>query len=256
MDAHLIAALALSALIGLSLGVFGGGGSILAVPVLVYVARLPASEAIGMSLAIVGATSVTAAWAHHGRGDVRLGMGLLFGASSVVTAYIGGRLTHLVSDGILMLLFAALMIGVGGFMLFGARRRASKQPSARARVNRVRVLLAGAVVGIVTGFLGVGGGFLIVPALVAFAGLGMRQAVGTSLLVIALSSASGFVGHLGHERFDLALAAGFTLAAVAGAFLGTRAARRLSLSGLRAGFAMFVMSVGCFVLASSVLGAA
>ncbi len=119
MDGPLIASLVLCGLVGALLGVFGGGGSILTVPLLVYVARLAPAQAIGMSLAVVGVTSAVAALAHHRRGTVKGRMGLLYGASSAITAFLGGRLTHLVSGDVLMLLFATLMVVVGFFMLGG-----------------------------------------------------------------------------------------------------------------------------------------
>jgi uncharacterized protein len=250
---------ALSGVIGFALGVFGGGGSILAVPMLIFVTRVAPSAAIGMSLAIVGATSLVAGYAHHRQGQVRLKVALSFGGAGVLTAFLAARLTHFVSGNILMLSFAALMILVGGWMLKGAR---DVQPAVSQdgnaveprRPRMVQALLAGAAVGGITGFLGVGGGFLIVPALIAFAGLGMREAVGTSLVVIAINSAAGFVGHLGTGALNLGLVAALTIAAVLGAVLGERTGRAVSITKLRRGFAAFVIAVGIAVAASSING--
>jgi uncharacterized membrane protein YfcA len=260
VDALLVLSLALSGLIGFALGVFGGGGSILAVPMLVFVTRVTPSAAVGMSLAIVGATSLVAGYAHHRRGQVRPKVALLFGGAGVVTAFLAARLTHLVAGDVLMLSFAALMILVGGWMLTGAGQvhpseHRDESAAGPRRPRRMQAFLAGAVVGGITGFLGVGGGFLVVPALIAFAGLGMREAVGTSLLVIAINSAAGFVGHLGTGSLDFGLVAALTLAAVGGAVVGERAGRAVSIAKLRYGFAVFVIAVGVAVAVSSVYGA-
>jgi uncharacterized membrane protein YfcA len=259
VDALLVLSLLLSGVIGFALGVFGGGGSILAVPMLVFVTRVVPSAAVGMSLAIVGATSLVAGYAHHRRGQVRLKVALLFGGAGILTAFLGARLTHFVSGEVLMLAFAALMILVGGWMLKSARQVQSPEhrdeSAAEPRRRRmVQALLAGAAVGGITGFLGVGGGFLVVPALIAFTGLGMREAVGTSLLVIAINSAAGFVGHMGAGALNLGLVAALTIAAVLGAVVGERTGRAVSIAKLRRGFAVFVIAVGIGVAASSVNG--
>ena len=261
MDAALALSLTLSCVIGFALGVFGGGGSILAVPMLVFVTRLAPSAAVGMSLAIVGATSLAASYAYHRRGQVRLKVALAFGGSGILTAFLGARLTHSVSGHVLMLSFAALMVLVGGWMLMTTRRAQSTkhrtQNGAEPRRPRlVQALLAGAAVGGITGFLGVGGGFLIVPALIAFTGLGMRAAVGTSLLVIAINSVAGFVGHLDTGGLNLGLVVTLTVAAVMGGVIGERVARSLSVDKLRRGFAFFVIAVGITVASSTIAGGA
>jgi uncharacterized membrane protein YfcA len=257
VDAALVLSLALSGVIGFALGVFGGGGSMLAVPMLVFVARVAPSAAIGMSLAIVGATSLTVGYAYHRRRRVRLKVGLLFGSSGIMTAFLGARLTHTVPGDVLMLSFAVLMVLVGCWMLLSARRTESNEgQSERGEPRRPRMMhavLAGAAVGGITGFLGVGGGFLVVPALIAFGGLGMREAVGTSLLVIAINSAAGFVGHLDTDGLNLPLVSSFTVAAVLGGLLGERLARSLSIAKLRRGFALFVIAVGIAVTSSAIV---
>lgn len=246
-----LASVLLSGVIGLALGIFGGGGSILAVPVLVLVTHLAPAGAVGTSLAMVGTTSLIASYAHHRQGLVKPKLALLFGLSGVVTAFLGAKLTALVSGTVIMHAFAALMLVVGIGMLFGKGRIASAPrgvPSVTASV------LAGAGVGLITGFLGVGGGFLVVPALIAFAGLDMREAVGTSLLVIAINSAAGFVGHVGSGQLDAGLIAALTLAAVAGALVGERLARHVSTIKLRRGFGLVVVAVGVAVVLASGFG--
>lgn len=252
MAPHLAAALLLSALIGVSLGLLGGGGSILAVPVLVYVARVGVHESIGMSLAVVGATSLAGAAFHARRGRVDYRAAALFGGAGMAGAPLGAQLTHRVPPPVLLLLFAGLMLLVAALMLRG-RGLAGSRPGAPApRLGPV--LAAGLAVGALTGFLGVGGGFLIVPALTLLAGLPMHRAVGTSLLVIAANCAAGVLGHLGRGGVPLGLTAAFTAVATVGALLGERMAGRLDPQRLRRGFGLFVLGVGLF-LASRNLGA-
>ena len=257
MDTAIALSLALSSAIGLALGVFGGGGSILAVPMLVFVTRVAPSAAIGMSLAIVGATSLAAGYAHHLRGQVRPKVALLFGGSGIATAFLGARLTHFVAGDVLMLSFGALMVLVGGWMLMTRKAQSIERRGECGEPRPPRLLhavLAGGAVGGITGFLGVGGGFLVVPALIAFTGLGMREAVGTSLLIIAITSAAGFAGHLDADGLNLELVASFTAAAVVGGVIGERVARSLSIAKLRRGFAMFVIAVGIAVASSATIG--
>ncbi len=247
MNAHLFAAFLLSGAIGAALGALGGGGSILAVPVLVYVAGLSASEAVTLSLAIVGTTSLLAGWAQHQSGKARLGVALPFAGSSVVGALAGARLTQLVSERALMLAFAAMTIVVGSWML----RTKGSTTTGPATRRPAAAMVVGAAVGVLTGFLGVGGGFLVVPALMAFVGLQMDEAIGTSLLVIAINSAAGLIGHLGTTPLDLGIAIPFVAISTAGALAGARIARRVSLAGLRRTFAVFVIAVGAVVSAAA-----
>ena len=244
-----LASVLLSALIGAALGIFGGGGSILAVPVLVFVTQLAPAVAIGASQAMVGATSLIASYAHHRRGLVKPKLALLFGLSGVVTAYLGARLTGLVSGTVLMQAFAALMLVVGLGMLFGKGRTVPASSNVgRGEPRPTAAVLAGSGVGLVTGFLGVGGGFLIVPALTAFTDLDVREAIGTSLLVIAINSAAGFVGHLGAGHLDLGLVAGLSASAVVGAMVGERVARGIPAPKLRRGFGLLVVAIGVAVV--------
>jgi hypothetical protein len=253
MDVALVLSLVLSSVIGFSLGLFGGGGSILAVPVLVYVTRVAPAAAVGMSLAIVGTTSLTATFSHYRQGHVRLGVAALFGGAGVPAAFLAAGTTHLVSGRVLMIAFAALMVVVGSWM-FASSRKAESTEHGESRPRTVYALVAGAAVGGITGFLGVGGGFLVVPALVAFTGLRMREAIGTSLLVIAINSGAGFLGHVTGDHLDLGLAAAMTVFAVLGALVGERVARAASPERLRRGFAWFVIAIGVAVAVSAGVG--
>jgi len=248
---HLVLALFLSTLIGVSLGLLGGGGSILAVPVLVYVARVDVHSAIGMSLAIVGTTALVGGLVHARAGRVDLRAAALFGGAGMLGAPLGAQATHAVAPRVLLLLFAALMLAVGGLMLRG---KAGARPGT-PRPHPVGVPAAGFGVGLLTGFLGVGGGFLIVPALTLLARLPIHTAIGTSLLVIAANSAAGVLGHLRQGEMPLGLTAAFTASAALGALAGVRLASSLDPARLRRAFAVFVVLVGLFLLAKNALPA-
>jgi uncharacterized membrane protein YfcA len=239
----LLATLALAALIGFSLGLLGGGGSILAVPVLVYAAGLEPAAAVATSLAVVGTTSLIAALQHARAGRVDWGAALGFGVTGALGALAGSRLTALVPPRTLLLLFALLMLVVGSLM------RRPGPGLAPGRRHPAAVPVAGLVVGALTGFLGVGGGFLIVPALVLLARLEMPAAVGTSLVVIAVNAAAGLVGHAGRELPPPGLTAGFTAVAVAGALAGSRLVGRVPPERLRRGFAALVILIGLALVA-------
>lgn len=234
-------AMALAGAIGVSLGVLGGGGSIVMLPVLVYIARVPAHEAVAMSMAIVGATSLFGAVAQAWRGHVAWRPGFLFALAGVAGAYLGSSGTHLVSKKILMLLFAALMVIVGGFMLRGGARPECGVCSAP------RCLTAGFGVGVMTGFLGVGGGFLIVPALIFAGGLEIRAAAGTSLGVIALNSGAGLIGQLRYAHVQWELLGGFLVFAFAGMIAGILGAERLHPKVLRRIFAIVLLVLGVLI---------
>ena len=238
--------LVLSVGIGLSLGLIGGGGSIITVPVLVYALHVPPHRAVGMSLAVVGSTALVSALLHHRRGSVAWREGALFAGSGIVSAYLGSKLTRMVSPPGLMLLFAALMLVVATVMLTRKDRAGGDSPHA---ASAPRSALAGLGVGFLTGFLGVGGGFLIVPSLVLFGGLPMKAAIGTSLLVIAINCAAGLVGHLTAGNSDWKLTGLVTLLAVAGALAGTALSHRFHPGGLRRVFAWFVVAVAVFLIA-------
>jgi hypothetical protein len=240
-------ALILAFPVGLSLGLLGGGGSILTVPVLVYAAGLEPKLAIPASLVSVGATSVVAALAHARRRAVAWGAALAFGGAGLVGAFLGARVGRTFSGRTLLVLFSLLMVAAGVLML---RVRRAGGPAHEPRPVLVAPLGAG--VGFLTGLLGVGGGFLIVPALVLAAGLAMPLAVGTSLVVIAINSASGFVGHLGDHSVPFGYTAAFTGVCILGALAGERLGRDVPAARLRRWFGAFVIAVGIALLVKNV----
>jgi hypothetical protein len=244
MSVTLAAALVLSLAIGVSLGLLGGGGSILTVPILVYVLGLDAKPAIATSLLVVGVTSAAAVVPHAIARRVAFGVGASFGAASMASAFLGGRIAHAIPSAALLGAFAIVMLVTGLAMLRGRRA----QPGAGAMRPWGRVVLSGLAVGLLTGILGAGGGFLIVPALVLLCGLCMTDAVATSLFVIAINCAAGFAGHVGTVTIDWRLAGLVSLAAVAGSVLGARWAGRVRPDLLRKGFAWFVLAMGVFMV--------
>ncbi len=237
--------LALGALIGLSLGLLGGGGSILTVPIFVYVLGIAAKPAIAMSLPVVGGTSLIGAAGHWRAGNVDLPVALGFGAVAMGAAYGGARLGVYVPGAIQLALLAVVMVGAAVAMLRG---RSEGGDERRGRSPLWLIALAGVVVGVLTGLVGIGGGFLIVPALVLLARLPMKQAVGTSLVVIALNSASGLLGYLGRVPIDWSLTLLFTGIAAAGILAGTALVRRVPATSLKRAFAVFVLVMGVFIL--------
>ncbi len=245
--------LMLAVAVGVSLGLLGGGGSILAVPLLVYVAGLDSKEAIATSLFVVGVTSLAGLVPHARAGRVRWRAGLVFGAAAMVGAYAGGRLAGFIPGEVLLIAFSLMMLATAVAMIRGRREVEENEGGMRVGL----VLVEGGVVGLVTGMVGAGGGFLVVPALVLLGGLPMSAAVGTSLLVIAMKSFAGLGGYLASVQIDWGLAAGVTGAAVIGSLVGGTLTGRIPADALRRGFGWFVVVMGVFVLsqqAGSVLG--
>jgi uncharacterized membrane protein YfcA len=236
----LIASLA----IGVSLGLLGGGGSILTVPILVYVAGVEAKQAIAMSLFVVGVTSLAGIVPHARAGRVRWRTGLLFGGAGMAGAYAGGRLAAYIPGGVLLAAFAVMMAVTAVAML-----RSRRTPTGGHAERPVfRILAEGVTVGLVTGLVGAGGGFLVVPALVLLGGLSMPVAVGTSLLVIAMKSFAGLAGYLSSVHIDWPLTFAVTGAAVLGGLAGSRLAGRVDPERLRKAFGWFVLVMAAVVV--------
>ncbi len=262
-------ALLAGALIGLSLGALGGGGSILAVPVLVYLLDQSAAQATTGSRVVVGVTSLIGAVAAARTGHVLLGPGVGFGAVAIGGAALGATASTQVPDEVLLAAFAALMLVVGGLMVWRQvhhSRQGSPSTGPRPLLDdpivtftptfacdcprALKLLLAATAVGLLTGFLGVGGGFLVVPALLFALSLSMQYAAGTSLVVITITSAAALVVRSGAGVSPdwgvvLALTAGSALAAVAGA----RRAARFTPALLQVAFTCLVLAVAAFTTA-------
>lgn len=246
--AALLLALAAGAVIGLALGGLGGGGSVLAVPALIYLFGFTPADAITASLVVVTLTSVTALVGHARDGNVAWRTGLLFAAAGVVPAALAGVVSGHLPQTALTLAFSAVAALAALRMLRPARVGAS------GTVHPARTGAAGAGLGAMTGFLGVGGGFLASPVLVSVLHLPMRRAVGTSLLVIAVNSVAALGARAGDGTdLELAVVAPFTLAAVLGAWDGRRLSKRITGRALRHLFAWVLFAVAAFLLVDTVV---
>lgn len=240
----MIVAVVLALGIGISLGLLGGGGSILTLPILVYVLGMEAKQAIATSLLIVGITSGAAMIPHARAGRVNLRIGLAFGATSMAGAFVGGRLAHFLPSTALLIGFALMMLVTGLAMLRGRPEGSAPE----GPLPWARILTVGVMIGLLTGVIGAGGGFVIVPALALLCGLPMTHAVATSLFVIALNSVSGFAGAMGHVTIDFRVAAMMTGASVVGSVAGAFAAGRIPANILRRAFAWLVLAMAVFML--------
>lgn len=251
MSGTLILTLVLAAVVGLALGTLGGGGSILTVPLLTYVAGMPAREAIAASLLVVGVTSLSSLIVHTRHKRVRWRTGLIFGAAGMGGAFLGGLLGGRLPATVLMVAFALMMIATSVAMITKKARGKADRPAAEAKHNLpvLRTILDGVIVGFVTGIVGAGGGFLIVPALVLLGGLSMPVAVGTSLLVIAMKSFAGLAGYLTTVTLDWPLVAGVTAVAIVGALVGARLSGHVPAQALQKAFGVFVLITGALILA-------
>ena len=238
--------LVLALLIGLTLGLFGGGGSILTVPVFVYVLGYDPKLAIAMSFPVVGATSLIGAIGHWRAGNVKLSSALVFGLVAMVGSYGGARASGLISGRAQLLILGVVMAAAATMMLRSAGRDAADAgvPEAPSRV----LYLVAFSVGALTGVIGIGGGFLLVPALVVFGREPMRAAVGTSLLVIAMNSVSGFAGQRNVNAIPWTFVITFSAVAAAGILTGTRFTKFVPQRTLKRGFAVLLLVIAALVL--------
>jgi uncharacterized membrane protein YfcA len=240
----------LASLVGLSLGLLGGGGSILTVPILRYVVGLEAHRAVALSLLVVGTTSAAALVPHALAKRVRWRTGLVFGAAGMTGAFAAGRVAQYLPAALLLIGFGVMMFATSMGMLRG--RRAPTGAAVPRELPVRKVIVQGLAVGGAAGLVGAGGGFLVVPALVLLGGLPMEVAVGTSLLVISLQSFAGFVGFLGHTPIDWTLGLWVSASAVVGSIVGSLLAGSVSPARLRSGFGWFVVAMAFFVLGQEV----
>ncbi|MFI5249356.1 MAG: sulfite exporter TauE/SafE family protein [Gemmatimonadales bacterium] len=243
----------LALVVGLSLGLLGGGGSVLTVPIFVYVMGFEAKQSIAMSLIVVGAASLVGAVRHWHAGRVDLRVAISFGLVAMASSYGGARLAKFVSGPTQLVLLAIVVCAAAISMARSARPDpigpAADDPVAAVRAPSALQLMPVAIgVGLLTGLVGVGGGFLIVPALVLLGRVPIKLAIGTSLLVIAMNCAAGIVGYLGHVTIPWEIVAVFTAVAISGLFAGSHLVGFVSPASLRRGFAVLLMCVGTFVL--------
>jgi len=244
-------AITLGVIIGALVGLLGGGGSILAVPGLVYLAGQDLPKAVATSLLVVGITAVVAVLPRLRERQIAWRIALLFGVAGAATAFAGAAVNRALPAAVTLGLFAALMVAAGVRMLQKKPATGTACTVDDGRVNwrrcLPRTLAGGLVVGFLTGLLGVGGGFLIIPVLVLALGLPMTTAVGTSLVVVAINSAAGFAAHAGEVSLDLPVTTAFTAAAVAAALVGGRLGARADAVVLRRWFDWVILAVAVLI---------
>ncbi len=254
----------LAGCIGISLGLLGGGGSVLAVPVLVYVMHVAPKSAIAMTLVIVGTVSLVGVIPHWRRGNVNWRKALIFGSATMVGAFVGAKIANLpwVTGAMQLLLFAVMMMVAAIFMIRKTQRPQPHQTLELGDIDRENLfytepvcrycwlwlLTEGLGIGILTGLVGVGGGFAIVPALVLLGKVPMKEAIGTSLVIISVNSAAGFLGYWGKVNLDLHLMISFTFIAAIGTLVGTHLSHHIDAKHLQKGFGYFLIAVASFIL--------
>ena len=256
-----IAGYFLAALVGISLGLIGGGGSILMVPILVYIFALNPLVATSYSLFIVGSTSLVGAFNNYRKGLVSIKTALLFGAASITTVFITRKfilpaipnvlfsmgnvqITHAMAT---MVLFALLML-LASVAMIKNRNQVINSTIKTTLSNTAKLLLYGVIIGLATGFLGAGGGFLIIPALVLLLKMPMKKAVGTSLLIIALNSLIGFTGDLGLININWQFLLTISAIAIAGIFIGGALSKKIEGAKLKKAFGWFVLVMGIYII--------
>jgi uncharacterized membrane protein YfcA len=240
----------LAVLVGISLGLLGGGGSILTVPLLAYVAGLDPKHAIATSLLVVSVTSAVGAISHARAGRVQWRTGLAFGLAGMAGAYAGGLLARSIPGTVLLVGFAVIMIATAVAMLRGRKEVSGGEPTRSLPV--FKLVAQGLTVGLVTGLVGAGGGFLVVPALALLGGLPMPVAVGTALVVIAMNSFAGLAGYLSTVHIDWRLAAAVTAGALIGGLVGARLTALVNPAALRKAFGWFVLAMASVILGEEV----
>lgn len=257
MTGVIITALLLGLIVGALLGLVGGGGAILAVPALVYGVGLPLSEAIPTSLIVVGAASAVAVIPRLRRG-VNWRLAFIVGSAGVLTAYLGAIVNRFLDPRVLLGALALIMVFAGVRMFLPTKSVGG--PCALPGGGTIRrswlprALATGAVVGFLTGLLGVGGGFLIVPALTLILGLPMSVTIGTSLVIIVINSIAGFTAHLGDVQINWAVAGAFAATAMLASLVAGRLGRRLSDVVLKRSFAVLVLLVAVYVAEKAIIG--
>ncbi len=255
---NLLAILA-GAATGIVLGVFGSGGSIITTPSLLYLLHVEPKSAIAMSLGVVAITATITAIDNWRRGTVDLRVALIFGGFGMVGTFAGARLGVYTPVAIQLGLFALVMYAAAYKMLRGkklapAHPHAAGDTAAAGPPHRIAHIAAhGVVVGVLTGLVGVGGGFLIVPALVLLSGIPMKRAVGTSLAIVAAKSYAGFAGYVTAVPINYVLMGSFTAVTVAGSFAGTHLAHKVSAEALKRSFAVFLLLVATYILYQTVV---
>lgn len=250
-----------SLIIGISLGLIGGGGSILTVPVLVYLFGVEPVLATAYSLFIVGSSSLVGVVPKYKQGMVNLKTAIIFGIPSIAAVFATRKFIvpgipkevfnigdFVVTKSILMMVLFAILMVFASVSMIRDKKKTQETENGEQKFNYPMILLEGAVVGVLTGLVGAGGGFLIIPALVLFSKLPMKQAVGTSLLIIAAKSLIGFTGDLSNFTMDWKLLLSVTTLAIVGIFIGDALSKKIDGDKLKKGFGWFVLVMGIYII--------
>jgi len=265
MDVFVIIGFAAAILIGVSLGLIGGGGSILTVPVLVYILGIDPVLATAYSLFVVGSTSLVGAGTYMKKGLVNYKTALVFAVPSFIAVFLTRKFLvpalpnplfslgeSIITKNIgIMVFFALIMLAASYSMIRGKKGESEEEKD--VKFNLPMIALEGSVVGVITGIVGAGGGFLIIPALVLLAKLPMKMAVGTSLLIIAAKSLIGFLGDLSSQTIDWQLLLVFTGLSIVGIFIGSALSKKINEKVLKTGFGWFVLLMGIYIITKELL---
>ena len=266
MDSIVIIGFASAILIGVSLGLIGGGGSILTVPVLVYVLGVNPVLATAYSLFVVGSTSLVGAVTYMKKGLVNYKTALVFAIPSFIAVFLTRKFLvpalpdplftvgeTIITKNIGIMVFFALIMLAASYSMITAKKCVDCDEDEPVVFNFPMIALEGSVVGVITGIVGAGGGFLIIPALVLLAKLPMKMAVGTSLLIIAAKSLIGFLGDLSTQTIDWQMLLIFTSLSIVGIFIGSALSKKINEKILKTGFGWFVLVMGIYIITKELL---
>ena len=266
MDSIVIIGFAAAILIGISLGLIGGGGSILTVPVLVYILGVNPVLATAYSLFVVGSTSLVGAATYMRKGLVNYKTALVFAVPSFIAVFLTRKFLvpalpdplftvgeAIITKNIGIMVFFALIMLAASYSMITAKKCVDCNEDEPVAFNFPMIALEGSVVGVITGIVGAGGGFLIIPALVLLAKLPMKMAVGTSLLIIAAKSLIGFLGDLSTQTIDWQMLLIFTGLSIVGIFIGSALSKKINEKVLKTGFGWFVLVMGIYIITKELL---
>jgi len=266
MDSIVIIGFAAAIVIGISLGLIGGGGSILTVPVLVYIMGIDPMLATAYSLFVVGSTSLVGAGTYMKKGLVNYKTAIVFAIPSFIAVFLTRKFLvpalpdplfsigeSLVTKNIGIMVFFGLIMLAASYSMIRSKNDGAGDEKQAIKFNFPMIALEGSVVGLITGIVGAGGGFLIIPALVLLAKLPMKMAVGTSLVIIATKSLIGFLGDLSTQTIDWPLLIMFTGLSIVGIFIGSALSKKINERVLKTGFGWFVLTMGIFIITKELL---
>lgn len=266
MDSIVIIGFSAAILIGVSLGLIGGGGSILTVPVLVYILGVDPVLATAYSLFVVGSTSLVGAGTYMKKGLVNYKTALVFAIPSFIAVFLTRKFLvpslpdplftvgeAIITKNIGIMVFFAVIMLAASFSMIKGKKGGEAAEEEEVKFNFPMIALEGSVVGVITGIVGAGGGFLIIPALVILAKLPMKMAVGTSLLIIAAKSLIGFLGDLSSQTIDWQMLLIFTSLSIVGIFIGSALSKKINEKILKTGFGWFVLVMGIYIITKELL---